>query len=482
MVGCSTARQAVTQKIHLCGVPQFFAHGMIRMGVLLLMVLTHLTAAQETLWKIDAHGPDDGFGSLIRRASHDVDGDGVRDLLLGTPRLSDNQPGTVRVVSARSGETLYEVASDISGDGFGLAADTAGDLDGDGSIDLIVGAPYDTQGNARGGCVRIFSGTNAEELLRIVGEVAWRRLGQDVVGIDDVDSDGIPDFIVSEPGDPMRGEEPGYVMCLSGAEEGGLIWFAEGSSVYEEFGFSLSRLPDLDGDEVDDLVVGAPGARPPNASSKDATGSVVVLSGADGRVIFHSLNNATGRYGTLVASAGDINQDGFGDIITSDPTAAVLGIRSGRAWVLSGQSGDLLHAFFGRTPHGRFGCSIDGAGDVDGDGKDDLIIGSHGADEGGYGAGAAEVLSGENGQRLLKVSGEKPSMLLGYAVCGLGDINADGHADVAVGALQQGGPKATPGTVRAFPGGKDLVQKKSSPTEPEQSSGALKSPTQSKDL
>jgi hypothetical protein len=375
---------------------------------------------------------------------------------------------------------LYEVASDVFDDGFGVATDTAGDLDGDGSVDLIVGAPYDTQGNTRGGCVRIFSGTTSEELLRIVGEDAWRRLGQAVLGIDDVDSDGTPDFIVSEPGDPMRGREAGYVMCISGAEEGGLIWFTEGTAVNEEFGLSLARLPDLDGDDVDDLAVGAPGTRSPNASGKHATGSVVVLSGADGRVMFHSLSDGTGRFGALVASAGDINKDGFVDIITSDPTAAVLGVRSGRAWVLSGQNGDVLHAFSGRAAHDRFGCSIAGAGDVDGDGRDDVIIGSHGADEGGYGAGVAAVFSGKDGQRVLEVIGEKPSMSLGYAVCGIGDINADGYADVAIGVLQQGGPKATPGAVRALAGRKETVRKESKPAAPGQSPGALKRPPQNK--
>ena len=89
-------------------------------------------------------------------------------------------------------------------------------------------------------------------------------------------------------------------------------------------------------------------------------------------------------------------------------------------------------------------------GDLNRDGFADVIIGAPAASQGGYDAGTAEVLSGKDGKSLLKIRGEQASMALGTSVCGLGDIDGDGRADIAVGALQQGGPRATAGVVRAL--------------------------------
>ncbi len=418
--------------------------------------------AQDVLWSAEGLAPDDGFGRIVRRASHDMDGDGLPELLVGAPRHSAEHPGTVQVLSARTGRVLLELRSELPDDGFGTALDTAGDVDGDGSIDILVGVPLDTEGALSGGSVRLYSGSDGEEILRVVGETPYGNMGRAVTGLDDVDGDGYPDLVVSEPGDELRGQEAGGVFCLSGSEDGGLLWYSPGGTAEEGFGLCMARLPDLDGDGVDDLAVGAPGASNEGLRS----GRVALLSGADGRLILHAFGPAAGRFGSSLDHAGDIDGDGFADVVVGDPSALVAGTPHGKAWVMSGKDGSLLLDIDGPLERVRFGFSVAGAGDVDGDGTNDLLVGAHDSNQGGHAAGMAGVYSGKSGAPMMTVLGERPSMMLGYAVSGLGDIDEDGHADVVVSALQQGGPRATTGVVRVLKGrAAPIVSTETSPLE-----------------
>ncbi len=169
----------------------------------------------------------------------------------------------------------------------------------------------------------------------------------------------------------------------------------------------------MNNDGFDDVVVGARfGAR--------------VLSGPNGSELYRF--NGGGGFGHAVGGAGDVNRDGFDDVIVGDYTD--LG-ETGSATVFSGQDGRALHTLQGDAAEDRFGWSVSGAGDVDNDGFDDVIVGAVSALTG---RGSAKVFSGRTGMPLFIFNGELSGDFFGESVGAAGDVNSDGHADLIVGA------------------------------------------------
>jgi hypothetical protein len=157
-------------------------------------------------------------------------------------------------------------------------------------------------------------------------------------------------------------------------------------------------------------------------------GRIEVRSGADGHLIF-GRDGQTDGYGRAVAGLGDINGDGFADVAAAGPQWSAL---KGRVEVLLGPSGTLKWTFTGNAPDDYFGVSVDGAGDVDKDGYDDFIIGADGAPtDFGY----ARIYSGRTGTLLYgTIYGDNPGDEFGRCVASAGDTNGDGWMDVVVGA------------------------------------------------
>lgn len=140
------------------------------------------------------------------------------------------------------------------------------------------------------------------------------------------------------------------------------------------------------------------------------------------------------QFGFSVSDAGDVNNDGFPDFIIGAPFHDSAGADRGRAYVYSGLTGSLLYTFDGAGAGDNFGFSVSGAGDVDTNGYDDVIIGAPLNDAGGTDAGRAYVYSGQNGSLLYTFTGEAAGDRFGYSVSGAGDVNNNGFADVIVGA------------------------------------------------
>ena len=154
---------------------------------------------------------------------------------------------------------------------------------------------------------------------------------------------------------------------------------------------------DVNGDGTPDLIVGAPR----NNNSGDLSGTTRVLSGSDGSVLYNFDGNSSGdSFGQSVSNAGDVNGDGRADVIVGAPLDDNNGIDSGSARVLSGSDGSVLYNFDGDNYEDQFGYSVSGAGDVNGDGIDDLIVGVRQATTDRFQTGIARVLSGSDGSIL----------------------------------------------------------------------------------
>ena len=205
-------------------------------------------------------------------------------------------------------------------------------------------------------------------------------------------------------------------------------------------GRAVAAAGDVDGDGVGDLIVGAPQTLTDGA----ATGTATVLSGRDGGVLLllHGLAEDD-RFGAAVGGAGDINLDGNDDVIVGAFLEDSVVADAGAVRVFSGRDGHVLLTFAGLESGAQFGRVVSGGGDVDGDGVPDVAIGAPADDSAGLNAGRVRVYSGAGGTLLLDLSGEQAGDRFGSAVALAGDLDLDAHAELLVGArlrLRSGPP------------------------------------------
>ena len=319
----------------------------------------------------------------------------------------------------------YVFTGEAAADQFGWSLSGAGDVNNDGFDDLIVGAPFNDAGGGEAGRAYVYSGQSGTRLYTFTGEGPFDRFGISVSGAGDVNNDGYDDLIV---GAPFVGGNVGRAYVYSG-QSGALLHTFTGEAVMDDFGISVSSAGDVNDDGFDDVIVGATRGGGGNA------GRAYVYSGQGGALL-HTFTGeaAEDRFGYSVSGAGDVNNDGFDDLIVGANYNNAGGARAGRAYVYSGQSGALLYTFTGETAYDLFGESVSGAGDVNNDGYDDLIVGAAGNDAGGSNAGRAYVYSGQSGALLYTFTGEAAGDQFGRSVSGAGDVNNDGFDDLIVGA------------------------------------------------
>jgi FG-GAP repeat len=320
---------------------------------------------------------------------------------------------------------LFELDGVIQDSDFGFSVADAGDVDGDGIHDIIIGAPRGRPGGLTvAGLAYVYSGATLDRIYHIKGREAGWGLGSTVAGLDDIDGDGHGDFMVGAPSaNPNGRTNAGLVIVYSG-KTGAVLYQFDGASSDARLGFSLACAGDVDGDGRNDLVLGAPGSRSGN-------GAVHVISGATGQSI-HRIRGSDlwGSLGASVGGGGDINGDGFADVLAGAPNAD---LSHGAAYVFSGSSGAELFRLSGSAVEASFGSSIADAGDVNADGFADFLIGAREANHGGISeSGSVFLVSGASGATLHRIDGKLANERLGTAIAGGKDLDGDQVPDFAI--------------------------------------------------
>jgi hypothetical protein len=403
-----------------------------------------------------AEGDQEGaaFGVSVATAG-DVNGDGFSDVIAGAHGYDNGQLDEGRAfvyhgsAAGLASAPSWTAEADDAGAAFGISVATAGDVNGDGYSDVIVGAYlFDSFPGPDVGEALVYHGS-ASGLMAFPswireGDQAGDRFGVAVATAGDVNGDGCSDVIVGA--DFVAGDlgDEGRTYVYHGSP-GGLNttpgWTADGEEVGARFGSAVATAGDVNGDGYADVVVGAYGVNNLGENRGEARvyhGSAGGLGNLPAWIIGGGQNDML--YGYSVAPAGDVNGDGYSDVIVGAPLFDGDQVDEGRAHAYLGSPSGLgSPSWFieGDQASAFFGISVATAGDVNGDGYSDVIIGAYGFDGSETNEGRAFVYHG-SAAGLAAASAwteelDQADANFGASVATAGDVNGDGYSDVIVG-------------------------------------------------
>jgi len=362
----------------------------------------------------DGEAAGDQFGWIARNIG-DVDGDGAPDFVTSAPTkdIGGADAGRVYVYSSKSGRLLWTVDG-RPGDQLGVGIEAAGDANHDGIPDVVASAPG-------AGKAYILSGKDGKVLVTMTAESSSDNFGRHVSGAGDVNGDGFADVIV---GAPDNNQHRGAAYVYSG-RDGALLLKLAGEREGDQFG---SAVTGFTGKHGTILVAGAPHAGPKH------TGRIYVYRALDPHpaFTFDADENGQALGAMFVSIPGDMNGDGFPDVYASDWSDNSKAPGAGKVYVQSGKDGRRLFTFTGQTAGEGFGTSASVAGDLDGDGYADLIVGSWQYAGAALSGGRASLFSGRNGALLKTWTCRTPGDTFGFDAVAMGDIDGDGTVDLLI--------------------------------------------------
>jgi len=351
---------------------------------------------------------------------------------------------------------------------FGISVASAGDVNGDGFEDVIVGSDgYDNGPNSQGRAF-VFHGS-AEGLSTKPNWMAefdqeFDSYRASVASAGDVNGDGYGDVIFGVSGYSNGQFAEGRARVYQGSPSGlssAPDWTTESNQAGAFFGRSVASAGDVNGDGYDDVIVGADGYD----GGLEDEGKVFVFHGSAAGLSrtpnwAAESNQLFAYFGPAVASAGDVNRDGYDDVIVG--ALFYYSADEGKAFVFHGSAGGLSHAPNWKAESNQenayFGGSVASAGDVNGDGYDDVVVGADSYDSGQIDEGKAFVFHGSAAglSRSPNWTAEpnQERAYLGNSVASAGDVNGDGYDDVIVtGVYDNGQSYEGPFVFDGSPGG-----------------------------
>ncbi|SDH39284.1 Por secretion system C-terminal sorting domain-containing protein [Dyadobacter soli] len=417
--------------------------------------------------QITSNNPGAEIGFSVATAG-DVNADGYSDVVVGAPYydLGENNEGVAFVYyGSQAGlvtNTCHTLQENKANSRFGRAVSGAGDVNGDGFDDIVVGADAYTNGQEDEGAIFIYHGSSTgigtQAVIHFERNFAESYMGCSVAAAGDVNRDGYADVVVGAMG--VTNSAYVYQGSSNGIAGNPQILQPAKDGNDSQFGVSVASAGDVNGDGYGDLIVGD------NLRGTSDVGAAFIYHGSNTGVattaaVILQGNQTDANMGRSVAGAGDINGDGYSDVIVGAPDYENGQNNEGVVLAYYGSSAGIANASpvlleMNKASSG-FGSEVGSAGDVNGDGYSDIIVGDPVFTNGEQFEGAAYVFQGsptglELAPRFQLENTNISGARMGRAVAGAGDVNGDGYSDIIIGATGYPGGQNDAGSAFVYYG------------------------------
>jgi hypothetical protein len=434
-------------------------------------------------WNREGKESNAHFGRVVSSAG-DRNGDGFSDIIVGAPNNdvytytpTGTSPFYSFVTNQLNSGRIYIFEGDFGGlvdlrDVFignvsnlevGSSVGAGGDINGDGYSDVVFSATKYTNGQTNEGRVYAVYGkpygldnVNLDVDFTYEPNIANSEYGKSVASVGDVNGDGLHDFIVGapsidNPSNPTLNDAEGgafVYLGTTGTFNNTPSWTSYGGQSADSMGHSVAGAGDVNGDGYSDIIIGSPyydqGGFTDNGRVDIYLGSITGLSLVPSWTTYGTANNQ--QYGSSVACAGDVNLDSYSDIIIGAKNYSDLsGTQNGEGAIYvyhgqnSGPTTTPSTVIEGNQAGAQFGFSIACAGDVNGDGFNDVVVGAPKYNNGTVGQGRVTIYHGSpfgitSANQTLYGATINPNANFGYCVASAGDINGDAFSDIIIGS------------------------------------------------